>query len=431
MDTVHVKSATENYFEALSTGIGLCERSAARLGGDEESEKLWFTLLDILVLRQRGIKQLLVLATSSPASISPVSSLALQSSVIDGANAFLSSLGEGIHRLLEALKTSVPLNRVLSKVLNDHSRAEFSEFRETIVSMLGTYSYDNRILHTANSLMAADIFRQVHKLHSGYAQAVSPSRSSHVCAACNTSLVTHLPGNRVAILGGGGGGGKKGGSSSSSGTGQNSSLVLFGCGHTYHDSCLERTGEHDSSSSSSSSSQNLVPICPQCVDRSVSSTSGRLATSSAADGGDDDDVGGGSGGGGGGGGGRNISGRLFNGNSQNASGGGGGDEDEGAAVGNKNAIQHHIDDDGADPHVSRLIRVREKNKSRRSRPLTDIVDDLIAGGDNRQGSSAVGAFKFSAPIKKENEWRISRVRPKDRMTKALNVVVMENSPFGS
>ena len=80
--------------------------------------------------------------------------------------------------------------------------------------------------------------------------------------------------------------------------------------------------------------------------------------------------------------------------------------------------------------------MREKNKARRSRPLTDIVDDLIAGGNaNRgsgSGSGAIGAFKFSAPIiRKDNNWRINRVRPKDRVTKALNVVVMENSPFGS
>jgi hypothetical protein len=291
--------------------------------------------------------------------------------------------------------------------------------------------------------MAADIFRQVHKLHSGYAQAVSPSRSSHVCAACNTSLVTHLGGNRVAILGGGGGGKKSpSSSSSSSGAGYSSSLVLFGCGHTYHDSCLERSGDNESSSTSSSSTSNLAPICPQCVDRSVSSTSasGRLASSTTvADGAgsgivDDGDEGSG---GGGNAGGRNIAGRLFNRTSQkNEAGGSGGEDEEGGVIDKSAQQQHHIDDDGADPHITRLIRVREKNKARRSRPLTDIVDDLIAGGNaNRgsgSGSGAIGAFKFSAPIiRKDNNWRINRVRPKDRVTKALNVVVMENSPFGS
>ena len=79
--------------------------------------------------------------------------------------------------------------------------------------------------------------------------------------------------------------------------------------------------------------------------------------------------------------------------------------------------------------MSRLLRVRERNKARRARPLTDLVDDLIAGGDNRQSNGL--AFKFSAPIKKDTEWRINRVRPRDRITKALNVVTLENSPFGT
>jgi hypothetical protein len=50
---------------------------------------------------------------------------------------------------------------VLAKVLSDHARARFGEFRDAILGMISAHSFDARVLRTANQLLAADMFRQV------------------------------------------------------------------------------------------------------------------------------------------------------------------------------------------------------------------------------------------------------------------------------
>ena len=62
-----------------------------------------------------------------------------------------------LRRLLQAMKTSVPLNSVLSRVLADHSAAELGEFRETITSMLSMAEHERRMLNSALGLMAEDV----------------------------------------------------------------------------------------------------------------------------------------------------------------------------------------------------------------------------------------------------------------------------------
>ncbi len=45
------------------------------------------------------------------------------------------------------------------------SQANFGEFRATILGMLDTYKYEERILNTANSLMEDDVRKRVRVLH--------------------------------------------------------------------------------------------------------------------------------------------------------------------------------------------------------------------------------------------------------------------------
>ncbi len=44
-------------------------------------------------------------------------------------------------------------------------QAQFGEFRATILGMLDTYKYEERILNTANNLMAQDVQSRVRVLH--------------------------------------------------------------------------------------------------------------------------------------------------------------------------------------------------------------------------------------------------------------------------
>ena len=67
--------------------------------------------------------------------------------------------------VLAEMKGSVPLNIVLNKIMADHAKAEFREFKDTILSMLDTYRYEERILQTANNLMEDDVQKRVRVLH--------------------------------------------------------------------------------------------------------------------------------------------------------------------------------------------------------------------------------------------------------------------------
>lgn len=249
------------YQQSLNAAISLCTRAVSRYADEDLVEGLWFAALDTLVLRQRDVKNeaartATALSSSSAANNASATATAAQA----GHAAMLMTLGDGVKSILESMKTSVPLNRVLNKVLSDHSKAEFGEFRETIVSMMGTYSYEARILHTANHLMSTDIYRQVQRLHGGYAAAVAPSRSRGSCSACGTHLVAVGSGGKLvatapgATTRAGRNRAETDGDDDEDGAKQQSSsgmLMVFGCGHCYHERCLEVA----------------ATTCPQCAQK--------------------------------------------------------------------------------------------------------------------------------------------------------------------
>lgn len=67
--------------------------------------------------------------------------------------------------VLAEMNGYVPLNVVLNKIIVDHAKAEFREFRDTILGMLDTYRYEERILATANHLLQEDVQNRVRVLH--------------------------------------------------------------------------------------------------------------------------------------------------------------------------------------------------------------------------------------------------------------------------
>jgi chemotaxis response regulator CheB len=176
------------FVSSVLATVALCSRSSARFSaatdkGSAETaaaEALWFGALDFLVERQRRLKIRsaaaadLVAANNAKLALSPPARRAKENeaTVIDGlpqsqtpavaqalqqmsadvgtpegaarlkavAVATLLSLSEAVRTVLEAMRAVVPLGKVLNKVLNDHSKAEFGEFRETIQGMMSTYA---------------------------------------------------------------------------------------------------------------------------------------------------------------------------------------------------------------------------------------------------------------------------------------------------
>ena len=86
---------------------------------------------------------------------------------------------------------------------------ELREFRDTIVSMLDTYSYERSILQTATALLNADKYMQIERLAAKHASAFS-ARADY-CEAC------HLPLSDGSIT---------------------LRITIFDCQHAFHDSCL-------------------------------------------------------------------------------------------------------------------------------------------------------------------------------------------------
>ena len=210
--------------ESINQASHLCQRSM-------DGEKLWFTLLDRFVQLQRQLTD----ATSSDGSqqqlqqpqprqrgggsgaAGTVLSGTMPARVISHLHTALIGY---VRSVLHSMMGFVALPSILRKITTDHQADELRDFRDTIVSMLDTYSYEQSILRTATQLMNADKFWQVKQLCIKQASAFCPR--SDYCDLC------HLPLSDGSLT---------------------LRIRLFDCGHTVHDACLKK---------------QTAPHCPLC-----------------------------------------------------------------------------------------------------------------------------------------------------------------------
>ena len=194
--------------ESIARASHLCQRSA-------DGEKLWFTLLDRFVQLQR---QLTSTSTKSAAAKPTKSSsnAILAGPMHEKASAYLHSALIGyVRTVLHSMMGYVALPAILRKITTDHQADELRDFRDTIVSMLDTYSYEQSILHTATALINADKYWQIAQLAAKHASAFAPR--SDFCEHC------HLPLADASIA---------------------INIILMDCGHAFHDTCLKKHADH-------------------------------------------------------------------------------------------------------------------------------------------------------------------------------------------
>ena len=189
--------------ESIAHASHLCQRST-------DGEKLWFTLLDRFVQLQRQL-------TSNAANGGgPASKGILSGPMPEKAASYLHSALIGyVRTVLHSMMGYVALPAILRKITTDHQADELRDFRDTIVSMLDTYSYEQSILHTATQLINADKYWQIAQLAAKHASAFAPR--SDFCDHC------HLPLADASIT---------------------LKITLFDCQHAFHDSCLKGKTEH-------------------------------------------------------------------------------------------------------------------------------------------------------------------------------------------
>lgn len=184
--------------QLLDAIIQMCIRKSA-LG---EGDPLWFALLDRFVQMQRALK-----LEREKAGVE------LRGSITTSPRAFqlLSACLYGFVRTtLDTMMNHVALKDLLTKITTDHEGDEFKDFRDTIMGMLDTYNYEQNILETANRLLASDLYRSISSMHKRQSRAFVARQAT--CGTCSNPLHDQTL----------------------------SSLVLFDCGHSFHENCLGR-----------------------------------------------------------------------------------------------------------------------------------------------------------------------------------------------
>ena len=129
------------------------------------SSQLWFFLLDKVVKHQKDLrsrKQQLhdpkkPLYNHLNAEDRGCLDTALTASIVLASRMMM--------RVLEAMRRVVPLHIVLKKITEDHPNSAFGAFRDTILGMLDTNFYEQRILETSTQLVKQDLYTRIRDLH--------------------------------------------------------------------------------------------------------------------------------------------------------------------------------------------------------------------------------------------------------------------------
>ncbi|XAR49264.1 hypothetical protein NMG60_11032393 [Bertholletia excelsa] len=237
--TLLKKEEVNDILEILHACITLCQRNTPRLD-PEESESLWFQLLDSFCMPLLDSLNDKVVSEGENHTGMIVESLGqkedeetcmIKWKVLKsnkGAHILRKLFSQFIKEVVEGMFGYVRLPVIMSKLLSDNGTQEFGDFKVTILGMLGTYGFERRILDTAKSLIEDDTFYTMSLLRKGASHGYAPR--SLLCCICNCLLSKY--------------------SSSCS------SVRVFSCGHANHLQC-----ELQETEASQSSSSVGCPIC--------------------------------------------------------------------------------------------------------------------------------------------------------------------------
>ncbi|KAF5732004.1 vacuolar protein sorting-associated protein 8 isoform X1 [Tripterygium wilfordii] len=203
----------------LHACIRLCQQNTPRLD-PEESETLWFTLLDSFCeplvdthgdeMESKGENHMRIVAESLDTvkdEEAHIIKWKIQKS--KGVAHVLKKLfSQFIKEIVEGMMGCVRLPTIMSKVLSDNANQEFGDFKLTILGMLGTYGFERGILDTAKSLIEDDTFYTMSLLKKGASHGYAPQ--SLLCCICNCCLLKNSSSPQVRV---------------------------FNCGHTTHLQC--------------------------------------------------------------------------------------------------------------------------------------------------------------------------------------------------
>eukprot|EP00698_Gefionella_okellyi_P019588 TRINITY_DN6022_c0_g1_i1.p1 TRINITY_DN6022_c0_g1~~TRINITY_DN6022_c0_g1_i1.p1 ORF type:complete len:1522 (-),score=360.42 TRINITY_DN6022_c0_g1_i1:629-5194(-) len=189
--------ALKDVQEVLGAGTALCQRNSQQLEV-QESQLLWFRLLDTLADVHRKYQAQLASSAKQPVSVVRLERV----------------LQRLLRTILSDMMGYLPLPSIIAKVVRDHRMDQFGEFRSIIMGMLDTYRYERSLLLSAKRLIENDTFRSARSLSSKRARAITPKTS--VCGQCNYSLANPPEFVGAAAV-----------------------VSVFNCGHGFHSGCMK------------------------------------------------------------------------------------------------------------------------------------------------------------------------------------------------
>ena len=101
----------------------------------------------------------------------------------------------------------VELGHVLDKIIKDHGKNQFGDFKSTIMAVLETFNYEENILSTTKKLLSLHMHELTNKMKILRQKAYCSKEE--ICKVCSQSLKSNV------------------------------ALFLFSCGHSFHKTCLE------------------------------------------------------------------------------------------------------------------------------------------------------------------------------------------------
>ncbi|XWS76812.1 hypothetical protein CRYUN_Cryun01aG0209500 [Craigia yunnanensis] len=213
----------------LHACIELCQRNTPCLN-PEESEMLWFRLLDLVSEKDNHVG-MLVESLGSQEEVESIIKWRIPKSH-KGRHVLRKLCSQFIKEIIEGMIGYVRLPTIMSKLLSDNGSQEFGDFKLTILGMLGTYGFERRNLDTAKSLIEDDTFYTMSLLKNGASHGYAPR--SLLCRICNSLL-----------------------------TKNSSSLCVrvFSCGHATHLQCELLENE----ASTEASTRGFSSGCPVCL----------------------------------------------------------------------------------------------------------------------------------------------------------------------
>ena len=200
--------------DILNVAIQLCERNAKAFGKGPKNEELWFKILDALMIP-------LTMGMSSNEVVEKEKrrgGFGPQRVASPSLRKLKNSITFFLRQILQNMMGYVELAHILDKIVKDHGRDQFGDFKSIIIAMLETFNYEDNILRTSKKLLGLHMHKLTNAMKQTREKAFCPRDTK--CSICSTPFIP------------------------------TSVIELFSCSHALHKNCYEQVKK-----------KNRCPVC--------------------------------------------------------------------------------------------------------------------------------------------------------------------------